>query len=87
MNAPRLLQQLIDPGRGAFALLHRPESVSGDRVEILRGRISAVARLADVPLPDVPLPETAPGGEEAWCLFFAVCSCWVSLAHFSKPSF
>ncbi|MBO4165366.1 anthranilate synthase family protein [Micromonospora antibiotica] len=63
MNAARLLRQLVDPGREAFALLHRPESVGGDRVEILSGRISTVARLADVPLPDAPLHEAGPDDE------------------------
>ncbi|MEV4496290.1 anthranilate synthase family protein [Micromonospora arborensis] len=50
MNAPRLLRQLLDPGRGAFALLYRPESVGPDRVEVLRGRISTAAQLVDIPL-------------------------------------
>lgn len=54
MNLPPLLQQVLAPGAGAFALLHRPESVAPDRVEVLLGRISHPARIADIPLDDRP---------------------------------
>ncbi|WBB50411.1 anthranilate synthase family protein [Verrucosispora sp. WMMA2044] len=38
----------------AFALLHRPHSLSGSSVEVLVGDISTVDRLADLPLPETP---------------------------------
>ncbi|MFF4568267.1 anthranilate synthase family protein [Streptomyces sp. NPDC001410] len=53
MNSPQLLQQVLGPDPGAFALLHRPETLGPDRVEILLGQVSTPARLADIPLVDV----------------------------------
>ncbi|MFF4037620.1 anthranilate synthase family protein [Streptomyces sp. NPDC001816] len=53
MNSPQLLQQVLGPDPGAFALLHRPETLGPDRVEILLGQVSTPARLADIPLADV----------------------------------
>ncbi|MFD8430353.1 anthranilate synthase family protein [Streptomyces coelicoflavus] len=50
MNAPQLLDHVLGPEPGAFALLHRPETVGPDHVEILLGRVSTPARLADIPL-------------------------------------
>ncbi|MFF7789633.1 chorismate-binding protein [Streptomyces sp. NPDC007991] len=52
MNSPRLLDQVLGPDPGAFALLHRPETLGPDRVEILLGRVGTPARLADIPLAD-----------------------------------
>ncbi|WP_217245970.1 anthranilate synthase family protein [Streptomyces sp. AC602_WCS936] len=49
MNAPQLLEHVLGPEPGAFALLHRPETVGPDRVEILLGRVRTPARLADIP--------------------------------------
>lgn len=49
MNDPRLLDHVLGPEPGAFALLHRPETVGPDSVEILLGRIRTPARLADIP--------------------------------------
>ncbi|MFD8453497.1 anthranilate synthase family protein [Streptomyces coelicoflavus] len=50
MNALQLLDHVLGPEPGAFALLHRPETVGPDHVEILLGRVSTPARLADIPL-------------------------------------
>ncbi|MFD0377384.1 anthranilate synthase family protein [Streptomyces sp. NPDC127112] len=52
MNSTRLLEHVLGPNPGAFALLHRPESLGPDSVEILLGRVSTPARLADIPLAD-----------------------------------
>ncbi|MFI6856794.1 anthranilate synthase family protein [Streptomyces sp. NPDC050416] len=52
MNSPHLLDRVLGPDPGAFALLHRPETLGPDRVEILLGRVSTPARLADIPLAD-----------------------------------
>ncbi|QWB22139.1 MULTISPECIES: anthranilate synthase family protein [Streptomyces] len=52
MNSTRLLEQVLSPDRGAFALLHRPDTLGPDRVEILLGRVSTPARLADIPAAD-----------------------------------
>ncbi|MFJ8186988.1 anthranilate synthase family protein [Streptomyces sp. NPDC096105] len=49
MNAPHLLEHVLGPEPGAFALLHRPETVSPDCVEILLGRVHTPARLAGIP--------------------------------------
>lgn len=50
MNAPQLLAHVLGSQPGAFALLHRPESLGPDRVEILRGQVGTPARLADIPV-------------------------------------
>ncbi|MCX5339643.1 anthranilate synthase family protein [Streptomyces atratus] len=52
MNSTQLLEHVLGPNPGAFALLHRPETLGPDRVEILLGQISTPARLADIPLAD-----------------------------------
>ncbi|MDQ1018257.1 anthranilate synthase family protein [Streptomyces afghaniensis] len=52
MNPRHLLDRVLGPDPGAFALLHRPEILGPDRVEILLGRVSTPARLADIPLAD-----------------------------------
>ncbi|MFE4592504.1 anthranilate synthase family protein [Streptomyces laurentii] len=54
MNAARLFERVLGPDPGPFALLHRPETVGPDHVEILLGRVSTPARLADIPVPDLP---------------------------------
>ncbi|MFF7313779.1 chorismate-binding protein [Streptomyces sp. NPDC008137] len=46
----RLLERVLGPDPGAFALLHRPETLGPDRVEILLGRLSTPAGLGDIPL-------------------------------------
>ncbi|MER6014412.1 chorismate-binding protein [Streptomyces bluensis] len=51
MNSPRL-EHVLRPNPGAFALLHRPETLGPDRIEILLGEVSTPARLADIPLAD-----------------------------------
>ncbi|MEV0732900.1 anthranilate synthase family protein [Polymorphospora sp. NPDC050346] len=52
MKPQRLLEHVLRPDPGAFALLHRPETLGPDRLEILLGRVSTPARLADIPLAD-----------------------------------
>ncbi|MEV4972222.1 anthranilate synthase family protein [Streptomyces scopuliridis] len=52
MNSTQLLERVLGPNPGAFALLHRPETLGPDRVEILLGQVGTPARLADVPLAD-----------------------------------
>ncbi|MFI7019196.1 anthranilate synthase family protein [Streptomyces sp. NPDC050164] len=52
MNSPHLLDHVLGPNPGAFALLHRPETLGPDRMEILLGQVSTPARLADIPLAD-----------------------------------
>ena len=52
MNPPQLLEHVLGPRPGPFALLHRPGTPGPDRIEVLLGRVSTPARLADVPLPD-----------------------------------
>lgn len=54
MNPTRLLEHVLGPNPGAFALLHRPETPGPDRVEILLGLVGTPARLADIPLADRP---------------------------------
>ncbi|MFC7929934.1 anthranilate synthase family protein [Streptomyces cinereoruber] len=64
MNPTELLRRVLGPDPGAFALLHRPESLGPDRVEVLLGRVGTPARLADIPVadrtgrPDGPRHET-----------------------------
>lgn len=52
MNSTQLLEHVLGPNPGAFALLHRPETLGPDRVEILLGQVHTPARLADIPLAD-----------------------------------
>ncbi|MFG2905290.1 chorismate-binding protein [Kitasatospora sp. NPDC048286] len=54
MNPSQLLGRVLGPDPGAFALLHRPESLGPDRMDVLLGRIGTPARLADIPLGDQP---------------------------------
>ncbi|MGH3836747.1 MAG: anthranilate synthase family protein [Pseudonocardiaceae bacterium] len=59
MTAPRgypattsdLLDRVLQPQPSAFALLHRPEAIGPDRLEVLLGEVSTPALLADIPLP------------------------------------
>ena len=50
MNALRMLEQVLEPWSGSFALLHRPEALGQDLLEIIAGETSTVARLDDIPL-------------------------------------
>lgn len=50
MNSAQLLERVLGPRPGPFALLYRPETLGPDQVEVLIGRISTPARLADIPL-------------------------------------
>ncbi|MFD5234704.1 anthranilate synthase family protein [Streptomyces qaidamensis] len=52
MNSPQLLEHVLGANPGAFALLHRPETLGPDRVDVLLGQVSTPARLADIPLAD-----------------------------------
>ncbi|TXS49846.1 hypothetical protein EAO75_13975, partial [Streptomyces sp. uw30] len=60
MNSRQLLEHVLGPNPGPFALLHRPETLGLDRMEILLGQVSTPARLADIPLADIP-PAGRPG--------------------------
>lgn len=55
----RLLARVRQPDPPPFALLHRPHSAGG-QVDLLLGEVSAVRRLADLPLPE---PGGPPGHE------------------------
>ncbi|MCX5077795.1 anthranilate synthase family protein [Streptomyces sp. NBC_00424] len=59
MNSTQLLKHVLGPNPGAFALLHRPETLGPDRVEILLGRVGTPARIGDIPLDD----QSGPPGE------------------------
>ncbi|MGH3885447.1 MAG: hypothetical protein ACRDSZ_02580, partial [Pseudonocardiaceae bacterium] len=48
---PDLLDRVLQPRPPAFALLHRPEALGPDRLEVLLGEVSTPALLADIPLP------------------------------------
>ncbi|PPS67512.1 MULTISPECIES: anthranilate synthase family protein [Streptomyces] len=50
----RLLDHVLGTDPGAFALLHRPDTLGQDRVEILLGRVRTPASLADIPVADRP---------------------------------
>lgn len=52
MNPTQLLEQVLRSSPGAFALLHRPEALGPDTVEVLVGHVSTPTRLADIPLPE-----------------------------------
>jgi phenazine biosynthesis protein phzE len=43
--------RLMDPAAGAFALIYRPQSGGGDRIDVLVGPVSTVERLSDLRLP------------------------------------
>ena len=59
-----LLDQLLTADPPPFALFHRPESGPGpDRLELLMGDVTAVRRLADLPLPDSRLDVARVTGE------------------------
>ncbi|MFE4535251.1 anthranilate synthase family protein [Streptomyces scopuliridis] len=49
MNSTQLFEHVLGPTPGAFALLHRPETLGPDRVEILLGQVGTPALLADIP--------------------------------------
>ncbi|MFJ8211259.1 anthranilate synthase family protein [Streptomyces sp. NPDC096033] len=61
MNSTQLLEHVLGPNPGAFALLHRPDTLGPDHVEILLGRVSTPARLADIPLADQTHETWRPG--------------------------
>ncbi|WP_017621995.1 phenazine-specific anthranilate synthase component I [Nocardiopsis chromatogenes] len=63
MSAERLFHHVLGPEPGPFALLHRPETVGPDRVEILLGTVGTPALLADIPLGARPDDGPAPHGE------------------------
>ncbi len=47
------LEEIVGPNTPPFALLHRPESRGADRIELLRGAVSTVETIADLPADDV----------------------------------
>ncbi|MFD9485726.1 anthranilate synthase family protein [Streptomyces sp. NPDC059991] len=49
-----LLGRVLAQGPAAYALLHRPETLGRDVLEVLLGEVSAVDALARIPLPDAP---------------------------------
>ncbi|HEX6074668.1 MAG TPA: anthranilate synthase family protein [Micromonosporaceae bacterium] len=59
-----LLDRLLAGDPPAFALLHRPDSPTGpDRLDLLVGEVSAVHKLAELPLPDAD-PAAAPASQD-----------------------
>lgn len=63
MNAVEMLEQVMGPRPGPFALLHRPEALGPGQLEILHGRTSTHDLLADLPLADQTGRLDAPGHE------------------------
>ncbi|HEY2724518.1 MAG TPA: anthranilate synthase family protein [Pseudonocardiaceae bacterium] len=59
---PDELSRVLGVNPPPFALLHRPDSTGAQRLELLRGEIGAVRRLADLPLGADPASETDRGG-------------------------
>ncbi|MGV9263127.1 anthranilate synthase family protein [Kitasatospora sp. NPDC003701] len=51
-----LLDRVLAPLPPAFALVHRPESTGPDMLDVLIGTVSTPGTLADLPVPDGPLP-------------------------------
>ena len=51
MSASDLLERVLGRDPGPFALLHRPETLGPDHVDILLGRVDTPARLSDIPSP------------------------------------
>lgn len=47
-----LLGRVLAGGAGPFALLYRPESGAPDTIDVLSGEVTAVERIADLPLRD-----------------------------------
>ncbi|HLK43201.1 MAG TPA: anthranilate synthase family protein [Thermoleophilia bacterium] len=58
-----LLQRILGPEPGPFALLHRPEATGHGLLEVLVGDISQPASLADIPLSDEPARIDGPAHE------------------------
>lgn len=58
-SQPDLLGRVLARDPAAYALLHRPETLGRDVLEVLLGEVSAVDTLADIPLPDAPAGEGA----------------------------
>lgn len=56
-SAHDLLARILDGSVGAFALMHRPESVDPDTLELLAGDVTEIPSLADLDLP----PQEGPG--------------------------
>ncbi|MDG5803843.1 anthranilate synthase family protein [Streptomyces ossamyceticus] len=50
-SAHDLLARILDGSAGAFALMHRPESVNPETLEVLAGDVAEVPTLADLDLP------------------------------------
>ncbi|MER7395015.1 anthranilate synthase family protein [Streptomyces sp. NPDC000151] len=57
MNAG-LLDRILGPEPGPFALLHRPETTGPGHLDVLVGEVSYPESLAQIPLPDGPAPAT-----------------------------
>ncbi|MGW0465461.1 anthranilate synthase family protein [Streptomyces sp. NPDC003027] len=51
-GAHELLTRVLEGSAGAFALLHRPETVDPDTLELLVGDVAEIASLADLDLPE-----------------------------------
>ncbi|MEU1076561.1 anthranilate synthase family protein [Streptomyces sp. NPDC005878] len=49
-----LLGRVLDRAPAAYALLHRPETVGRDVLEVLLGEVGAVDTLAAIPVPEAP---------------------------------
>jgi phenazine biosynthesis protein phzE len=57
-----LFDRVLAADPPAFALIHRPDQPGADRIDVLTGDVTAVQRLADVPLP--PVPPDGPAGHD-----------------------
>lgn len=55
-----LLAQILDDPPPAFAVLHRPETTGPDALEVFVGDVTLPGTLAQIPLPDGPVPPGAP---------------------------
>jgi phenazine biosynthesis protein phzE len=56
MTAADLLTRVLAAELPAFALVHRPQTGAGDRVDVLAGEVRAVPSVADIPLRTGPGP-------------------------------
>ncbi|MFJ9409486.1 anthranilate synthase family protein [Streptomyces sp. NPDC101393] len=52
-----LLERVLSPDPGPFAVLHRPETTGPELLDILVGEVSWPASLAAIPLPTAPPPD------------------------------
>ncbi len=58
-----LLDRVLGPDPGPYALLHRPGATGPDELELLVGDVCRPASLADIPLRPASAPDAEPGHE------------------------